>query len=399
MFVGLVGKPSAGKSTLFKAITLMDVPRANYPFTTIKPNSGIGHVRLDCVDTDFDTQCNPRVGKCIGHKRFVPVEILDVAGLVPGAHEGKGLGLEFLNDLSQADALIHVVDMSGSLNEKGEPVDRGSHDPADDIRFLEHELDMWYYNIFQRVWKKFSFQVNQTKENIVKAISKQFSGLRVDEDMVKRALKDLSLIDRAATTWSDDEVKALAKYLRIETKPILIAANKIDVPGAMKNLERIKSEFPDYLIIGCSAESELALKEATKHGVIDYIPGDNDFKLKEGGKLSEKQRDALNFIRKSLLEPFGSTGVQEVLDKTVFDLLHYVAIFPGGVGKLEDSEGRVLPDCFLLPPGTSALDFAYSLHSDFGDNFIRAINVKTKLAMKKDHPLSHRDVVEIIFNK
>src|SRR3990172_302867 len=196
MFVGLVGKPSAGKSTFFKALTLMDVATANYPFTTIKPNSGVGFVKVDCVDKDFNTQCNPREGFCINHKRFVPVQILDVAGLVPGAHEGKGLGLEFLNDLSQADALIHIVDTSGSLNDKGEPVEKGSYDPANDIRFLEHELNMWYYQIFQRVWRKFSYSINQTKENVVKAIANQFSGLKVNEDMVKVNMRKLELLEK-----------------------------------------------------------------------------------------------------------------------------------------------------------------------------------------------------------
>lgn len=399
MFIGLVGKPSSGKSTLFKAITLMDVARANYPFTTIKPNSGIGFVKIDCVDKEFNTQCNPREGYCIKNKRFIPVQILDVAGLVPGAHEGKGLGLEFLNDLSQADALIHVVDISGSLNEKGEPVDKGSYDPANDIKFLEHELDMWYFQIFQRVWRKFSYTINQTKEDVVKAIAKQFSGLRVTEEMVKTNAKKLSLLDKPVLNWSEDDLMKLTTALRKETKPIIIAANKIDVPGAEENYSKIKEQFPNYIIVPCSAESELALKEAAKHEIIDYIPGEDDFKILDESKLNEQQKKGLEFIRKNLLEKFGKTGVQEVVNRAIFDLLGYVAIFPGGVGKLEDSEGRRLPDCFLMPPGTTAIDFAYHLHTDLGDNFVRAINVKTKIAMKKDEILKHRDVIEILHSK
>ncbi len=399
MFVGVVGKPSAGKSTFFKALTLMEVGIANYPFTTIKPNSGVGFVKIDCVDKDFNTQCNPREGYCVNHKRFVPVQVLDVAGLVPGAHEGKGLGLEFLNDLSQADALIHIVDISGSLNERGEPVDKGSYDPANDIKFLEHELDMWYFQIFQKVWKKFSREVSQTKENVIKAIAKQFSGLKVNEDMVKLNMKTLKLEEKPIINWTDDDVKNMAIQFRKETKPILIAANKIDVPGAYENYKRLKEQFKDYIIIPCSAEAELALKEANKHGIIEYLPGENNFKIINEEKLNEKQKKALDFIKQNVLDTYNNTGVQQVINSAVFDLLKYIAIFPGGVNKLEDSEGRRLPDCFLMPPGTTALSFAFHLHTDLGEGFIRAINVKTKISMKKEEPLKNGDVIEIIHNK
>jgi ribosome-binding ATPase YchF (GTP1/OBG family) len=398
MFVGLVGKPSAGKSTFFKALTLMDVATANYPFTTIKPNSGVGFVKIDCVDKDFNTQCNPREGYCVAHKRFVPVQILDVAGLVPGAHEGKGLGLEFLNDLSQADALIHIVDVSGSLNERGEPIEKLSYDPANDIRFLEHELDMWYFQIFQRVWKKFSTKVNQTKENTVKAIANQFSGLKVTEDMVKVKLRLLDLMEKQINTWTEEDLKNFSRELRKETKPILVAANKIDVPGAEEKFQKLKEEFKDYIIIPCSAEAELAVREASKHGLIEYIPGEGDFKT-DDSKLTDKQKAALAFIRENVLKKHGSTGIQNVINAAVFELLHYNAIFPGGVNKLEDSEGRRLPDCFLMPPGTTALDFAFHLHTDLGKGFIRAINVKTKMGLKKDEPLKMGDVIEIVSNK
>lgn len=399
MFVGLVGKPSAGKSTFFKALTLMEVGIANYPFTTIKPNSGVGFVKLDCVDKDFNTTCNPREGYCINHKRFVPVQLLDVAGLVPGAHEGKGLGLEFLNDLSQADCLIHVIDVSGSLNEKGEPVDKGSYDPANDIKFLEHELDMWYYQIFQKVWRKFSNTVNQQKENVIKSIAKQFSGLKVTEDMVKVKMKKLDLLEKVIISWTDEDVKNLAIEFRKDTKPIIIAANKIDVPGAFENYKRLKEQYKDYIIIPCSAESELALKEANKKGIIEYIPGEKGFRIVDDTKLNEKQKAALGFIKSNVLEKYDGTGVQQVINGAVFEMLRYIAIFPGGVNKLEDSEGRRLPDCFLMPPGTTALSFAFHLHTDLGEGFIRAINVKTKISMKKEEPLKNGDVIEIIHNK
>ena len=152
MLIGFVGKPSSGKSTIFAAATLIDVARASYPFTTIEPNRGMGFVRVECVDKEFNVQCNPRSGFCVNHTRFVPVELLDVAGLVPGAHEGKGLGNKFLDDLRQADVLIHVVDASGSTNEKGEAVESGSHDPSKDVKFLEEELELWMLGILENNW-------------------------------------------------------------------------------------------------------------------------------------------------------------------------------------------------------------------------------------------------------
>ncbi len=399
MIVGVVGKANVGKSTFFKAATLAEVEIANYPFATIKPNSGVGYVKLECADKHFGVHCNPRDGYCIDNKRFVPCEMIDVAGLVPGAHEGNGMGNQFLDDLRQADVLVHVIDVAGTTNEKGESVDAGSYDPANDVKFLEEELDFWYLGIIKKGWEKFARTVMQEKGEIHKALGKQLSGLKVTEQMAEDVIKKMDLDSSKPASWSDDDLLKLATELRKLTKPMIIACNKIDMPTGKDNFERLKEQFSDLMLVPCSAESELALKEAAKHEVIKYIPGEKDFEILDEGKLNDKQKTALEFIRKNILEKYGSTGVQEVLDKAVFDLLKYIAIFPGGVNKLEDSEGRVLPDCFLMPPGTTALDFAYRLHSDFGDKFIRAVDVKTKMTVGKEHQLKQGDVVEIISNK
>ncbi|NQU78528.1 redox-regulated ATPase YchF [Candidatus Woesearchaeota archaeon] len=399
MFVGIVGKPSCGKSTFFKAATLAEVDIANYPFTTIKPNHAVGFVKVECVDKEFGKQCNPREGYCISGWRFVPVDVMDVAGLVPGAHKGQGMGNQFLDDLRQADALVHVIDISGSVNEKGEPVEPLSYDPVNDVRFLEEELDMWYLDIMMKGWDRFARSVMQEKTGIARAIGKQLSGLKVTDKMAEGAMKFLNLDIEKPDTWSEDDLKRLAVELRRITKPIIIAANKIDVPGAEKNFERVREAFPDYRIIPCSAESELALREAAKHGLIDYVPGDDSFNISESAGLNDKQKAALEFIRVNVLDKYGSTGVQQVLDSAIFDLLKYIAIFPGGVNNLADQHGNVLPDCFLLPEGSTALDFAFRIHSDIGNSFIRAIAVKTKRTVGKEHLLKHRDVVEIIADK
>jgi ribosome-binding ATPase YchF (GTP1/OBG family) len=393
MLIGVVGKPSTGKSTFFKAATLAEVDIANYPFTTIKPNHAVAYVKLDCVDQEFNTQCNPRFGYCVKHKRFVPVDLLDVAGLIEGASEGEGLGNQFLDDLNQAEALIHVIDLAGMTNARGEAVEPGSYDPANDIRFLERELDMWYLRILNKGWEKFSRTVKQEGANIAKAIAKQMSGLRVDEDLAKDVIKKLNLSEKIEA-WTEEDLMSLASILRKRTKPMIIAANKCDVGVAYENYLRLKKEFPDYVIIACSADAEVALKTAAKKEMIEYVPGENDFK--DLGKLNDSQKNALNFIKENVLKKYGNTGVQDILDKVVFDVLKMVAIFPGGVNKLEDKDGNVLPDCFLMKEGTTALDFAYRLHSSIGDGFIRAIDVKTKRTVGKEHVLKNRDVVEIV---
>ncbi len=399
MLIGVVGKPNTGKSTFFKAATLAEVEIANYPFATIKPNSGVGYVKVKDAAREFGKTSNPRSGYVLQEFRFVPVQMLDVAGLVPGAYQGLGMGNQFLDDLRQADALIHIIDISGSTNEKGEIVSSGSYDPAEDVKFLEVELDMWYLGIIKKGWEKFARTVIQEKQEIQIALGKQLSGLKVQEKMIEDAISVLGLEKEKPHLWTETELKNLAVFLRKLTKPMLIACNKIDVPGAEKNFERLKLQFPAYDFVPCSAESELALREAAKAGLIEYVPGEKIFALVQEDKLNGRQKQALSFIQNSILTPFQSTGVQRALDRAVFDLLKYIAIFPGGVSKLEDKDGRVLPDCFLMPPGSTALDFAYKLHTDLGKNFICAKDVRTKKTIGKDYMLKHLDIIEIVAGK
>ena len=392
MLLGLVGKPSCGKSTFFKAATLAEVEIASYPFTTIKPNHGIGYVRVECIDKEFNTQCNPNKGFCISHQRFVPVELMDVAGLVPGASEGKGLGNQFLDELREADAFIHIVDASGKTDILGKQTE--GHDPCEDIKFLEEELDAWYHNILSRVWKSFSRKAELENVKFSEAVAKQFSGLKVKEEQVKKVLLKLALPEKPSG-WNENQLKNFASELRKTSKPMIIAANKCDGEDAVKNIENLKNNFKEHIIIPCSADSELALRQAAKTSLIEYIPGERDFKILKD--LNAKQKQALDKIKKNVLEKYEfGTGVQQILNTAVFDLLKYIAIFPGSPNKLKDSKGRILPDCFLMPSGSTALDFAYHLHTDFGKNFIRAIDARTKMAWGKDHVLKHRDILEII---
>jgi hypothetical protein len=402
MLIGVVGKANVGKSTFFKAATLMDIEIANYPFATIKPNHGVGFVKIKDAARDFDKTANPREGFVQDKYRFVPVDMIDVAGLVPGAHEGKGMGSQFLDDLRQADALIHVIDVSGSTNEKGEPVEVGSYDPAKDVIFLEEELDYWYLAILKKGWEKFARQVQQEHSELHKALAKQLSGLGVNENMIKEGLRELNLDPEKPIKWEEKDLLNLSAYLRKITKPMIVAANKIDIPGAIDNYNKLKEQFPNITLIPCSAESELALKEAAKQELIKYIPGEKDFTIAEQGeaKLNDKQKVALNFVKDNILKKYAEgTGVQIILNNIVFDILKYIAIHPGGASKLEDQNGNVLPDCFLMKEKSTALDFAFKLHTDFGKNFIRCIDCRTKMTHGRDYPLKHLDIIEIAANR
>jgi len=395
--VGVVGKPNVGKSTFFSAATLAHVAIANYPFTTIKPNRGVGYVRTPCVCKELDVQDNPSNSACVDGTRLIPVELVDCAGLVPGAWQGRGLGNQFLDEIRQADALIHIVDAAGATDIEGKPCDAGTHDPREDVQFLERELDMWLLQIVKKDWEKTTKRVEGMKEDFSSVLEERLSGLGVRRTHVVKAQTDVGLDAARPSLWSEDQLLKFLHEVRRITKPMLIAANKIDIPVAKSNTEAL--EKMGYPVIPCCAEAELALRRTAEKGLTDYTPGDSNFSV-TSADLTTEQKAALDRIREKILVPWGSTGVQSAIDYAFFRMLRMITVYPvENPENFTDHKGRVLPDAYLVPFGTSARQFAGMIHSDLGEGFLYGVEVRSKMRIGEDHTLKDRDVISIVSAK
>jgi ribosome-binding ATPase YchF (GTP1/OBG family) len=396
--LGIIGKPNTGKSTFFSAATLAIVEIANYPFTTIKSNHGIGYVKTCCIHPEFSLKDNPKNSFCVNNSRLIPIDLVDIAGIVPGAWEGKGLGNKFLDEIRRADALIHVVDVSGCTDIEGKICNPGEHDPIEDIKFLENEINLWILSIIKKDWGKLSRTAEVENKNIIDLLTERLSGLSIKRKHIFKALSALKFNLKKPTNWNEHELLNLIDKIRRISKPLLIAANKIDLPYSKKNLERLKKL--NYNIIPCCAEAELALRRAAEKKFINYIPGDQNFEIINSDNLTINQIKALEIIRKEVLAKFGSTGVQQALNTVYFDLLKMLVIYPvEDTEHLSNHDGQVLPDAYLVPYGTSARQFAYLIHTELGENFIYAIDVRKKQRIGENSILNNNDVISIVSAK
>jgi ribosome-binding ATPase YchF (GTP1/OBG family) len=392
VLIGLIGKANVGKSTFFSASTDNIVNIANYPFTTVKPNLGVCHVRINCVCTEFGVKDNPVHSICIDGIRFIPVQIIDVAGLVPGAHEGKGLGNKFLDDARQADALIHVIDISGSTDSEGRPVTPGTGNPLEDIRFVEEEFDLWLVSIIKRdVDNK---DLDSSGHNTVQVLKKRLSGLGVTEAALDKVMNKLNLQDKKFKSWTEQEILDFCQRIRRDVKRVVIAANKADISTTKDNLGELTEKYEN--VIPCASELEILLRKAVKNGFIHYLPGDNSFEIKENTQLSDKQKQALEIVS-NFMKKHGSTGVQEIINLTCFNLLEKIVVFPvEDDSKLSDKKGNILPEAYLLNKESTAKDLAHAIHEELGKGFLFAIDVRTKRRLGADHILKNNDVIKIV---
>jgi hypothetical protein len=397
MLTGVVGKPNVGKSTFFNATTLLHVQIENRPFTTIKPNRGIAYLRAACVHPELGVLDNPNNSLCLEGTRLIPVELIDCAGLVPDSWQGRGLGNYFLDEVRKADALIHVVDAAGATDEEGRQCSPGTRDPLDDVQFLDREISMWLNQILQKDWRRIAQTVELSHTSLIEPLVDRLSGLAIRKEHVIQAVEESDLDPEKPMRWEEGDVLRFVHLLRHLSKPMLIAANKIDLPTAEENIGRLRDAGLN--VIPCSAESELVLRRAAERKLIDYTPGNHEFQI-ISENITPDQRRALTIIKDRILSVWSTTGVQDAINAAYFDLLNMITVYPvENAEKYSDHAGRILPDVHLAPKGTTARQFAYRIHNDLGDGFIYALDARTKMRLGEDYPVKNRDVIKIVSAK
>jgi ribosome-binding ATPase YchF (GTP1/OBG family) len=395
--IGIIGKTNTGKTTLFNAVTLLNAEISNYPFTTKSPNVGIGYVKTPCVHREIGVKDNPKNSTCLDGWRFIPIEVIDLPGLIKGAWEGAGLGNQFLSVAAQADALLHVVDASGSINSKGEICEPGMGSPLADYYDTEEELIKWYTKNIMENANQVVRLLEGKNMDLTKAFLEVMAGIKVKEEHIKTALNKTKLGSIPLGDWEDEDFRTFATEIRYLSKPTLIVANKMDMPVSEKNFQGLQETFGEKFVVPCSADVELALRRAEKSGVISYVPGEEGFKIKDLSKVSPKQKWALDYVKSRMLDKWLRTGVDLALSVTIFKLLMMNVVYPVEDAKhYSDSKGNVLPDAYILPNGSTPFDLAKAIHSDLSEGFLYAIDATTGFRLPKDYTIRDRDVITIV---
>lgn len=420
--IGLVGKPNVGKSTFFSAATLAQVDIANYPFCTIDPNVGVAFVdaRLPCPCKDLRGKlenegrlpgagdddpaqgsiCQPRTGSCVGFRRSVPVALVDVAGLVPGASEGRGRGNAFLADLANCDVLIQVVDAAGSTDVEGQfrgaasTTEAAIQSVTEEIEFLEHELDAWIGGLLKDGWNRGVRRVQaEGEKGLLSFVQERLSGLGATNTRVAMGMQTFNSVhqsDKQPWDWDDASLHLLGQCMRQRLFPIVYAANKMDIapPGVLE-------AFPNRTMVACMADMELALRRAASAGLIDYRPGAAGFQVRSEASLSDAQTKALNHMNERL-KTASSTGLSKLLDTVLFDNLDHIVVYPvQDETHWVDGDGRVLPDALVVPSGIQAKPLAGLVHTDLEAGFIRGVDGRSRRVVGAEHELADGDVLKI----
>ena len=401
LIIGIIGKPSSGKSTFLNASCLTNAKVSELPFTTITPNKGIAYVKTKCMCQKLNLEDNPQNSLCIEGNRFIPINLLDVAGLVPDAHKGKGLGNKFLNDLSKADILLHILDITGSLDKSGNLVKEGENDPYEDIMFLEREIDLWFKEIIEREdWNKFVKSFSREKREFIDELYKRLSGIKVNKREILLAIKEAGLDDINPYEWDEQNLCDFSKKLRNISKPIIVIANKVDKEISKENLNRLKERYAGP-IVPCSALAEYYLRKYHEEKIINYLPGTNKFEILQPDKLSSREIDALNNIKSKILDVYNETGVQKALNYAIFETANQICVFPvSDLNSFSDNKGNVLPDVMLIENGTLLRDFVREkIHTDLADHFMFGIDAITKKRLGENYELKHNDIFKVVTSK
>jgi small GTP-binding protein len=385
--IGLVGKPNVGKSTLFSAITSNAAEIGNYPFTTLKPNTGVGLITTTCPEVELGKKCNPREGTCEDGIRKVPIEVIDVPGLIEGASSGKGMGNEFLENIKDADALLLVFDASGRTTMEGVPSE-STIDPAREIEMVRSELYRWLSSRLSRDWERFAKKEDSSGEKIVKGLLKKTSSLGIGEKDVSRVLNS-GVFPAKLTLWGESDFDDFARKVFEIVKPIVPVGNKVDA-ASDDTITRLRSLYPEIMFT--SGGQELAISKAIENGIVEgrSIP------FRVSSKANEAQRKGLAMVETVMRKEYYSSP-QQILTKVVLSKLGLIFVYPVyDESHWTDKEGNVLPDCFLVPKGTTAIDLAFKVHTEIGNGFIKAIDCRKKRIIARDHELQDSDVISIV---
>jgi len=394
--IGLIGKTNTGKTTFFNSSTLSSDEISTYPFTTKKSSISIGHAITLCVHPEFNVEDNPINSKCRDGWRYIPIELIDLPGLIKDAWKGKGLGNQFLSIASQSDALLHIVDASGGIDSSGRITEVGTGDPVSDFADIEEELNMWYQKILEGNRDKLQKMMESDNDQI-NALTELYQGMGVKKIHVKETLKTTELEDKNIENYDINDSKKFATQLRRISKPTLIVANKIDIKGAAKNFQRLRERYNDMIVVPASADSELSLRRAEQKELIKYSPGSEQFDILRADDLNEKQKNALNFIQSDIMGEYMHTGVQFAINITVFKLLKMNSIYPVATPEnLSDKKGRILPDLILLKDGSTVIDLAKEIHSDLIKGLLYAKDLRYNLRIPTNYQLRDRDVISLV---
>jgi GTP-binding protein YchF len=315
MKVGIVGMPNAGKSSLFSALTGVAAEAANYPFTTIEPNIAVVPVPDERLDA---------VAQTIGASKIVPdtISFHDIAGLVAGAHKGEGLGNQFLANIREVDAIVHVVRAHDDPNVVHP---EGRVDPLADIETIETEL---IYADLEQAERRLERVVKTARGGDRRAVS---------EEAWLRSLIEALQAGRPARTVPPpaDAPEALAALQPLTAKPVLFVANvgegDNDVPEAIA--AHAASVGAAAVAVSARLEAELA-----------ELPEEEAAAMRADLGLSESGLDAVV--------------------RGAFELLHLIAFFTAGEDKPAQS--------WHLRQGLSVWHAAGLIHSDIQRGFVRA---------------------------
>lgn len=393
--LGIIGKTNTGKTTFFNAATLLRAEVSTYPFTTKRANTGTAYVQTVCVCRELGLKDAPRNSRCMDGWRFIPIELVDLPGLIKGSWKGKGLGTQFLSVASQADALLHVVDASGSVDADGKLTRAGFGNPVADVYDIEEELARWFVKIVDKGISKIVRQPG--KKAVDKAVFEALAGLKVRLDQIQRALHETELTDVDVKGWKADDTERFARKVRELSKPTMIIANKMDLAYADQNYNRLTHEFGRAFVIPCSADAELALRRAEEKGYIRYIPGEETFQVLAPSKLTAEQSKALTYVQQRVFTRLIQTGVQFALNSCVFKLLNMNCVYPvEDQTKFSDKKGNVLPDVLLVPYNATLSDVAGHVHTELAQTMIYGIDARTGVRLPADYIVRDRDVIKIV---